>query len=63
MEELKKKTSQAQMKAKERYEAKTYRVFRFRVRKDNETDILDKLTSVPSINAYIIDLIRKDLNK
>ena len=43
------------------YNKSTYKMIPFRVRKDN-TDVLIKLSSVPSVNGYINDLIDKDIN-
>lgn len=44
------------------YNKATYKLFPFRVRKDN-FDILDKLSSVNSINGYINSLIENDIHK
>ena len=43
------------------YNKNTYKMFPFRVRKDN-TETINKLNSVPSINGYINSLIEKDIN-
>lgn len=43
------------------YNKNTYKMFPFRVRKDN-TKTINKLNSVPSINGYINSLIEKDIN-
>lgn len=43
------------------YNKNTYKMFPFRVRKDN-IDTINKLNSVPSINGYINSLIEKDIN-
>lgn len=39
-----------------------YTKFTFRVR-NGDTDILEKLKSVGSVNGYITELIRRDLNE
>lgn len=39
-----------------------YRKYEFRVKKEN-MDIIKWLNKQPSISAYIIDLIEKDMNK
>lgn len=39
----------------------TYKMYPFRV-KLNSTEIIDKLKSVPSINAYVLSLIENDIN-
>ena len=43
------------------YNKNTYKMFPFRVRKD-DVEIIDKLMSVPSMNAYIYCLIENDIN-
>ena len=43
------------------YNKNNYRMFPFRVRKDDK-DVIDKLTSVPSMNKYIYSLINNDIN-
>ena len=43
------------------YNKNTYKMYPFRV-KQNSTEIIEKLKSVPSINAYVISLIEKDIN-
>lgn len=44
------------------YNKEKYKTFKLRVKKEDE-EILDRLSLVDSINAYIIDLIRKDVIK
>ena len=43
------------------YNKSTYKMFPFRVRKD-DTKTMKKLISVPSINGYLNSLIEKDIN-
>lgn len=43
-----------------KYKAETYKRIALLVRKD-DTEVIEKLESVESKNAYIIDLIRKDI--
>ena len=38
-----------------------YKRFEIKVRKDTETDIIEHLSSKPSVQAYIKELIRKDI--
>ena len=45
----------------ENFNKKTYKMFPFRVRKD-DTTIIDKLASVPNLNKYIYSLINNDVN-
>ena len=39
----------------------TYKMFPFRVRKDDEA-VIEKLKNVPSMNKYILSLINNDIN-
>lgn len=39
----------------------TYKRFEIRVRMDNEQDMIEHLESIESVNAYIKELIRKDM--
>lgn len=43
------------------YNKNNYRLFPFRVRKDDQK-VIDKLTTVPSMNKYIYSLIDNDIN-
>lgn len=45
----------------ERYNKNNYKMFPFRVRKD-DTKVIEKLTNVPSMNKYIYSLIDNDIN-
>ena len=45
----------------DKYNKNTYKMFPFRVRKDN-IDVLGKLQSVPSMNKYICSLIEHDIS-
>lgn len=45
----------------DKYNKDTYKMFPFRVRKDDKKT-LKKLTSVPSVNGYLYSLIDKDIN-
>lgn len=44
-----------------KYNKDNYKTILLRLRKD-ETDILDKLSSVPSVNSYIRSLIKEDVS-
>ena len=57
------KTTEAQRNAIKKYDAKTYQKKTFIFHKEKDIDVLEKLAAVDSQNAYIIDLIRKDINK
>ena len=46
----------------EGYNKSTYKLFPFRVRKD-KVDVIKKLTSVPSMNGYINELIENDIHR
>lgn len=43
------------------YNKQTYKMFPFRVRKDDKL-VIDKLASVPNLNKYIYSLIDNDIN-
>ena len=43
------------------YNKNTYKMYPFRV-KQNSTSIIEKLKSVPSMNAYVLSLIENDIN-
>lgn len=45
----------------DKYNKNNYKMFPFRVRKDDHA-VIDKLTSVPSMNKYIYSLIDNDIN-
>lgn len=45
----------------DKYNKNNYKMFPFRVRKDDQA-VIDKLTSVPSMNKYIYSLIDNDIN-
>lgn len=47
--------------ASNKYKKKTYKRYLLQVRKDTQSDIIEKLESVKSKNAYILSLIKKDL--
>lgn len=49
-----------QIKYIDNYNKNTYKMFPLRVRLDSDK-IIEKLKSVPSVNKYIINLIRKDI--
>lgn len=44
------------------YRKTNYREYRFQVRKD-DTEIIEKLESVPNRKEYLVDLIREDIYK
>ena len=54
------KNSEAKIRNNNKYDKKTYKKYGFRVRYDDK-ELYKKLESVPSINAYVVDLIRKDI--
>lgn len=49
----------AQMK----YDKEHRRVYGFRLHNDIDRDIIEKLASVPSMQGYIKQLIREDINR
>ena len=52
----------AKLKAIWKYDDKTYKRLVFRVRKDDEK-LYNWIMSKDSINGYILDLIKKDMEK
>lgn len=54
-------TTEAQKKAVIKYDQKTYKRLVIRVRKDS--DILEWLEKKGSIQGYILELIKKDMEK
>ena len=52
--------SNSQIKASNKYDKKTYRQILLKIRKDNE-EVLRWLDSKESKNAYILELIQKDI--
>lgn len=55
--------NESRIKATNKWNKKTYYNVSIRIRKDNETDIIKWLESKESKNAYIIGLIKKDMEK
>ena len=55
--------TEAQLKANKKYNKKIYRDYKLRVRKDNQSKMIEWLNSKKSINSYIIELIEKDMKK
>ena len=55
--------TEAQLKANKKYNEKIYRDYKLRVRKDNQSKMIEWLNSKKSINSYIIELIEKDMKK
>ena len=53
--------SEAQKRAREKYEAKMAVQFKMKLNKKTDADILAKLDSVPNKQGYIKKLIRDDL--
>ena len=53
--------TQAQIEASNRYNKKNIRQFKLSLNKKNDSDIIEKLESVDSIQGYIKELIRADI--
>lgn len=47
--------------SKMKYDKEHRRVYGFRLHNDIDKDIIEKLSSVPSMQGYIKELIRKDI--
>lgn len=59
-------SSEAQKKAQKKYDRNNrdkFKALSLKLNKEADKDILEKLSSVESIQGYIKELIRKDLNK
>ena len=57
------KTSEAKMRANNKYEKKHIRQILLKFHKTYDAAIIEKLDSVPSKNNYVRQLILKDLEK
>lgn len=55
--------NESRIKATNKWNKKTYYNVSIRIRKDNEIDIIKWLESKGSKNAYIVGLIKKDMEK
>ena len=51
------------MTSKERYDARTAKFYSLKLNKVTDADIIEKLASVKSVQGYIKELIRKDIEK
>lgn len=47
--------------AQNRYQKEKTRIFTIKVIRNTESDVLEKLESVPNVSGYIKSLIRKDI--
>lgn len=64
--EKSKKISAAQHKAQLKYDrnnADKFKKYGIKLNADNDKDIIEKLSSVPSVQGYIKELIRKDVSE
>lgn len=52
-----------QTEASNKYQKKTYRIFKLKVRKDTQKDIIEHLAKQNSINGYVLKLIIEDMKK
>lgn len=55
--------TKAQAEAQKRYDAKSTRYFGLKLCRATDGDLIDKLESVPSIQGYLKELIKKDIGK
>lgn len=58
---MKKKATNKQKAYIIEYNKNNYRRINFQLHKTNEADLIEYLESQPNINAYLKDLIRKDM--
>ena len=56
-------TTEAAKAAKAKYDAKTARYFSLKLNGNTDRELIEKLEAQESIQAYIKDLIRKDIEK
>lgn len=59
-------TTEAQKRAQKKYDDANRDKFKFiqlRLNRETDADVIEKLASVSSMQGYIKDLIRKDLEK
>lgn len=50
--------TKAQLKANKKYIQKTFKAYSFRVRRDNQSDLITKLDSQENKNEYIIKALQ-----
>lgn len=55
--------TEAQLRAKRKYDAENTRQVRLKLNRRTDKDVLEKLDSVPNKQGYIKELIRADLKK
>jgi len=55
--------AQSRTEIQNRYDSVNRTPFSFKLHNENDADIIKKLRSVKSINGYIKELIRADINK
>ena len=53
--------TEAQRRAKQRYDAKTVQ-YVFRLRMDGDSDVIDRLKSVPNKTEFLRKLVRQDID-
>lgn len=58
-----KKTSKAQIKASQKYDAKNTKQIHLKLNLKTDADILKRLQDVASVQGYIKELIRRDIEK
>lgn len=56
-------TTEAAKAAKARYDAKTARYFSLKLNQNTDKELIEKLESQESIQAYLKQLIRNDIEK
>ena len=57
------KNSRAQIDAVRRYEDRVYKKYSFRLRVEDDANIIKYLESKPSVNSAVVEILRKELNK
>lgn len=55
--------SEARKRANQKWSGKTYKIKTFRLHLKHDTDILEYLDTKESVNRYLKDLIREDIER
>lgn len=55
--------TEAQKKARDKYNKENYKVVNFKLHKTNDKDIMEHLEAQPNKQGYIKELIRRDIKE
>lgn len=59
----KRKSTDAQLRATAKYQAKNTKIYPIRLNFNTDQDVIDRLSEVPSVAGYIKQLIREDIQR